>query len=171
MTGSTFVANAIWEIGLPRLPPFATEQRLPSGKELQAFPETIQSVLEWLDHIAKSLLEHRKTPEYAEALRKSGVAHGQSGLSAAEQETKAAIDKANKDFWTAKDLAKQWSKRTLTSNNCKPWQKKLLDAYWDGSLEQKRREATSGGTRDTMCRMPSVATGSATEQTDATSFQ
>ena len=55
LTGSTFVANAIWEIGLPRLPPFATEQRLPSAKELQAFPETIQSVLEWLDHIAKSI--------------------------------------------------------------------------------------------------------------------
>ena len=132
-------------------------------------------MLEWLDRIATSLLEHRATTEYAEAVRKSGVAHGQSGLSATEQETKAAINKANKDFYTAKALAKQWSKRTLTSNNCKPWQKKLLQAYWDGSLEQKRLEATSGGSRDTMCRMPSVATGSATEQTDdsqlATSFQ
>ena len=166
MAGSRFVANVIWEIGLPRLPPFVTEQRLPSGKELQAFPETIQSVLEWLDHIAKSLLKHRKTQEYAEAVRKSAVAHGQSGLSATEQETKAAIDKANKDWWTAKDLDKQWSNRTLTWNTCKPWQKKLLQAYWDGSLEQKRLEATSGGTRDSMCRMPSVATGSATNQTD-----
>ena len=151
---------------MPRLPPFATEQRVLSAKELQAFQETIQSVLEWLDHIAKSLLKHRKTPEYAEAVRKSGVAHGQSGLSATEQDTKAAIDKANKDFWTAKDLDKQWSKRTLTWNRCQPWQKKLLNAYWDGSLKLKRFEATSGGSRDTMCRMPSVATGSATEQID-----
>ena len=124
-----------------------------------------------MDRIATALLEHRAAAEYAEAVRKSGVAHGQSGLSATEQETKAAIDKANKDFWTAKDLDKQWSKRMLTWNTCKPWQKKLLQAYWDGSLEQKRLEATSGGTRDTMCRMPSVATGSATEQTDAASFQ
>ena len=80
--------------------------------------------------------------------------------------TKTAIDKANKDFWTAKDLAKQWDKRALTWKTCKPWQKKLLEAYWDVSLEYKMLEATSGGSRDTMCRTPSVATGSATKQTD-----
>ena len=63
MTGSVFVANVIWEIGLPRLPPFATEQRLPSATDLEAFPETIKSVLEWLDRIATALLKHHTTPE------------------------------------------------------------------------------------------------------------
>ena len=94
VAGRVFVANAIWTIGLPRLPPFATEQRtssasqssyLPqlSARDLEAIPETIQSVLEWLDRIAHALLHHRTTNEYQDALRKSGVAHGQSGLSAA----------------------------------------------------------------------------------------
>ena len=43
---------------------------------------------------------------------------------------------------------------------------KLLEAYWDGSLKHNVLEATSGGSRDTMCRTPSLATGSATKETD-----
>ena len=53
--GHVFIANAIWEIGLPHLPPFATEQRQLaqlSAQELEDVPEAIQSVLNWLDRIA-----------------------------------------------------------------------------------------------------------------------
>ena len=160
LTGSVFVANVIWEIGLPRLPPFATEQRLPSATDLEAFPEAIKSVLEWLDRIATALLNHHRTPEYKEAVRKSGVVHRESGLDATEQEIRWAIRKAQKDIRNAKELAKQWHYRTLTWDTCKPWQRKLLQAYWDGSLEERLTKATSGGSRDTMCRMPSMATGS-----------
>ena len=111
--GHVFVTNAIWTIGLPRLPPFATEQRL-SAQGLHAVPEAIQNVLEWLDRIASVLLKHHTTKEYQEALRKSGVEHGQSGLSATELETRAAIRKAKFDMRTAKELAKQWDNGTLT---------------------------------------------------------
>ena len=48
--GHVFVANAIWTIGLPRLPPPATEQRL-SAQDLHAVREAIQSVMGWLDLI------------------------------------------------------------------------------------------------------------------------
>ena len=171
--GHVFVANAIWMIGLPPLPPFATEQlRSPpaeqrhdpqlSAQDLEAVPEAIQSVLEWLDRIASVLLTHRTTKEYQAVLRKSGVAHGQSGLSATEQKTRAAIRKAKFDMRTAKALAKQWADGTLTGNSCCHWQTTLLRAYWDGSLRKHSNEATSQGSADTMCRTPSLAIGCAT---------
>ncbi len=163
--GHVFVANAIWTIGLPRLPPFATEQRRSSATDLEAVPEAIQSVLEWLDRIASALLNHHATKEYQEAVRKSGVAHGQSGLSATEQETRAATRKAKLDMRTAKELAQQWNNRTLTRDNCRGWQKQLLEAYWNGSLDERLRVVASQGSADTMCRTPSLAIGSATEQT------
>ena len=67
--GHVFVANAIWTIGLPRLPPFATEQRRSSATDLsdtdlEAVSEAIHSVLEWLDRIANALLNHHASPEY-----------------------------------------------------------------------------------------------------------
>ena len=135
--GHVFLANAIWTIGLPRLPSFATEQRRSSATEqqlhaqlsaqnLEAIAEAIHKVLEWLDRVATALLNHRTTPEYQEALRKSGVAHGQSGLSATEQETRAATRKAYYDMRTAKGLAQQWQQRTLTWSNCYRWQRQLL---------------------------------------------
>ena len=172
-TGHVFVANAIWTIGLRPLPPFATEQRRSppteqrhdpqlSAQDLEALPEAIQSVLEWLDRIASVLLTHRTTKEYQEALRKSGVAHGQSGLSATEQKTRAAIRKAKFDMRTAKALAKECDNGTLTWNSCYRWQRTLLEAYWNGSLRERLNEATSQGSADTMCRTPSFVIGSAT---------
>ena len=104
--GSRFVANAIWEIGLPRLPLFATEQR---GKQLseqalEAIPRAIHVVLNWLDRLADTLTYRNATSEYATALRKSGVAHGQSGLTATELETRTALRKAKFQVGTAKIL-------------------------------------------------------------------
>ena len=138
--GHVFIANAIWAIGLPSLPQFdtdqarssATEQRQDtqlSAQDLEALPWAIQSVLEWLDRVAVALLDHRTTPEYQEALRKSGISHGQAGLSATEQETRAANRKAKFDMHMAKQLAKEWDTGVLTMNNCNHWQFKLLQAY------------------------------------------
>ena len=44
--GSTFVATAIWTIGLPQVPPLATEQheKQPSKQDLEAIPGAIQNV-------------------------------------------------------------------------------------------------------------------------------
>ena len=163
--GHVFIANAIWEIGLPRVPHFATELRVNtqlSAQDLEELSRTIQSVLDWLDRVAVALLNHHTTPEYKEALRKSGIAHGQTGLSATEQQTRATNRKAKSDVRTAEQLAKQWKNRELTYNNCSPKQYELLEAYWDGSLEARLKHITSA---DTMCRTLSLAHGSATEQT------
>ena len=93
-TATEHAANAIWAIGLPRLPPFATEQQIPTAEELLAVPEAVESVVDRLDRIAVTSLDHHTTAEYKEARRKSGIAYGESGLSATEQETRAAIRKA-----------------------------------------------------------------------------
>ena len=161
------------QIGLLRLLQFATDQARSSAtkqrqdaqlsaQDLEALPWAIQSVLEWLDRVAVALLDHGTTPEYQEALRKSGIAHGQSALSATEQETRATNRKAKFEMRIAKQLAKEYDTGVLTMDNCHHWQFKLLQAYWEGSLHKRLRQVTSA---DTMCRTPSLARGSATEQT------
>ena len=73
--GSSFVAHAIWEIGLPRLPAFATEQRPRplSAKELQDVPIAFRRILNWLDSLAVTLVRHRATEEYQTAKRQSAL--------------------------------------------------------------------------------------------------
>ena len=137
--GHVFVANAIWQSGLPALPRFATEQRRLrpnvqgqdpqlTDQDLLDIPWAIQNVLNWLDRIAVTLLIHHTTDEYGEALRKSGTKHRQSDLSATEQKTRAAIRKAKFDMQAAKDLAAQGENYTLTWAICHRWQKTLLKA-------------------------------------------
>ena len=111
MAGHTFVANAIWAIGLPGLPSFATEQgdQQLSAQDLEAVPEAIHSVLNWLDRLARALTIHHQTKEYQEAVRKSGVAHREPGLTASEQETRIATRKAKLDIRTARNLDKRWN--------------------------------------------------------------
>ena len=160
--GHVFIANAIWEIGLPRVPQFATEQRQDtqlSREDLEAIQWSIQGVLAWLDRVAVVLLRHRTTQEYTEALRKSGSAKYQTGLSATELETRAVNRRAKLELRRAKGLAKEWDARLLTWDNVQNWQRKLLEAYWDGSLKERVRQITSA---DTMCRTTSLARGSAT---------
>ena len=157
-SGSRLVAYAIWEIGLPRLPSFATEQR---GKQLsqqalEDVPAAIHKVLNWLDLLAYAFNQHKSTPEYQTALRKSGVTHGQSGLTATKLETRKTSRKAKFDLQNAKELDKQWTNRELTPHNWKHWQRKLLHAYWDGSLQNNLEEIARLGNADPMCRTPSV---------------
>ena len=154
--GSTNVAYAIWEIGLPRLPPFATEQqgKQLSQQELEAVPEAIRNVLNWLDLLAYALKQHESTPEYQKALRKSGVTHRQSGLTAADRDTRKKIGIARKQLQTAERLAWQWHQGDLTSKNCARWKQQLLRAYWDGSLEQGLKQMIELSNADPMCRRP-----------------
>ena len=113
--GSTGLAKAIWAIGLPRLPPLATEQqeqRL-SVRDLEAVPEAIHSVLKWLHRLATALTEQR-----------------------------AAIRRAKRDIGTAKDLAWQWNNYILTARNWQRWQENLLRAYWSGLLHRRLEEVS-----------------------------
>ena len=113
--GSTGLAKAIWAIGLPRLPPLATEQqeqRL-SVRDLEAVPEAIHSVLKWLHRLATALTEQR-----------------------------AAIRRAKRDIGTAKDLAWQWENYILTARNWQRWQENLLRAYWSGLLHRRLEEVS-----------------------------
>ena len=102
--GSTFVANAIWAIGMPPLPRCLTdkrERRLSEG-DLEAVPRAIDSVLKWLDRLATALTVHHTTKEYQNAVRKAGHARGETGLTEAEQETREAIRRAKGEIRTAK---------------------------------------------------------------------
>ena len=141
---------------MPWLPPFATEQRPPKTSEIKDVPQAIQYILDWLDRIASARLSHIQTNEYKEAVRKAGTTKNQSGLSAEEYETRKAIRKAKNDMRTAKELNKEISNGTLTVNNMRHWQQKLLKAYANGDLLKRVQEATSAGSRDTMCRRPSL---------------
>ena len=85
-----------------------------SKEALETVPDAIYNVLNWLDLLADALSRHRRTPEYQTALRKSGVTHGQSGLTATEHETRTATRKAKFDLQTAKKLANQYNDGTLT---------------------------------------------------------
>ena len=75
---------------MPTLPSFATERRAEplSDTDLQRVPAAVVDILNWLDLLATALSKHRASPEYAEAVRKSGVAHAQSGLTETELQTK-----------------------------------------------------------------------------------
>ena len=76
--GSRFVASAVWEIGLPRLPAFATEQRPRplSAEELQDVPIALRRILNWLDSLAVTLVRHRATEEYQTAKRRYALQLG-----------------------------------------------------------------------------------------------
>ena len=155
--GSTFVANAIWAIGLPPLPRCLTderERRLSEG-DLEAVPRAIDSVLKWLDRLATALTVHHTTKEYQNAVRKAGHARGETGLTAAEQETREAIRRAKGDIRTAKYLATQWEAHSLMPGLL--WQQTLLHAYWNGSLDRRLEEVSRQGSGDTMCRSPVFA--------------
>ena len=76
-------------------------------KELEAVPDAIRIVLDWLDALGTTSITHHEIAEYQEAKRKSGVAHGCTGLNATEHETRAAIRKAKYDMRTATQLAAQ----------------------------------------------------------------
>ena len=154
--GHTFLANAIWAIGLPRLPSFATEQRdgQLSAQDVEVVSQAIHSVLNWLDCIASALKQHQTTNEYQDAVRKSGVAHRESGLTATELEARTATRQAKLDIRTAMKLAARWNAGILKSRNLQLRQDELLHAFWDGSLQRRLEELESEGSADSMCRTP-----------------
>ena len=124
---------------------------------MEAVPEAIHNVLNWLDLLAYALNQHRATSEYRSPVRfpvgsPVRVTGRQSGLTATEQETRTVTRKAKFDLQTAKKLAGQWNNGTLTYLNWQLWQATLLHAYWDGSLQRRLEEVT----RHPMCRTPSV---------------
>jgi hypothetical protein len=87
LCGSRHVANAIWQLGLPRVPSPATEQRS-IGYSRSYLETATANVLEWLAKLAEVIQSHKATPEYQENNRKSGDSHGKSGLTSAELETR-----------------------------------------------------------------------------------
>ena len=98
--GSKNLATSIWAIRLPPLPwgfPVQQHRRLSEG-ELQAISWAFNSVLNWLDLLAITLTHYHTTDQYQDAVRKAGNARGESGLTAAEQETRNAIRKMRKTY-------------------------------------------------------------------------
>ena len=109
-------------------------------------------MLNWLDRLAGALERDRATSEFQEAQRKGGVAHGVSGLSATEQEARAAIRIAKFNIWRAKHQEKEYMAGKRSS--IEPWERRLLDAYRQGSLQQRLVELKSQYQGDTMHRSP-----------------
>ena len=154
--GHKHVAYAIWEIGLPRLPPFATEQRNMklSEQDLEAVPQAIQHVLRWLDIVASSLKQHEDTAAYLTAKRKAGSAHRVSGLTVAEREANTALEKAREDLRMAQRLQKQWNAKTLTDRNVHWWQYDLLRKFWNRELSTRLEELKKQHSVVPKCRKP-----------------
>ena len=130
---------------MPTLPSFATERRAEPllDTDLQRVPAAVVDILNWLDLLATALSEHRATPEYAEAVRKSGVAHLQSGLTEAELQAKKELRNAKLRLHTAKDLAKKWEARQITYQTSRTWEFNLLLEFWNGSLDKRVRELSA----------------------------
>ena len=104
---------------------------------------------------ATALTVHHTTKEYQNAVRNAGHARGETGLTAAEQETREAIRRAKGDIRTAKYLATQWEAHSVMPGLL--WQQTLLHAYWNGSLDRRLEEVSRQGSGDTMCRSPVFA--------------
>ena len=156
--GSKFVANAIWAIGLPRLPePLRFTRRRDrqlSAQDLEAVPGAIRNVLDWLDRIASALKQHRTTDEYQEALRKSGVTHGESGLNETELQMRMEIRKARLDIRIAKQLDDLCKAGKLTCSQLTSDKTDLLIAFRSRSLHRHLDGLQRQGKADPMCRMP-----------------
>ena len=101
LCGSRHVANAIWQLGLPKVISPATEQRY-APHELEI---ATANVLQWLAKLAELIQAHKATPDYEDNRRKSGDRWGRSGLTPAELEAKSSkkIGKAVTQKW-----AKKW---------------------------------------------------------------
>ena len=140
------------------MPLFATEQQVRelTPEEKERVPEAIYSILDWLDNLATTLLKHREDPKYAETKRKSGTAHKESPLSAAEQETRRRLRRAQYELNLGRDLNRRWTARELTYASARPWEWQYLDAFWDGSLRTTVEELKEAKGRNPACRRPSV---------------
>ena len=100
--GSRHVANAIWQLGLPRVLSPATEQRYaPRNLEIAT-----ANVLQWLAKLAELIQSHKATPVYQENRRKSGDSYGRSGLTHAELEAKK--EKRKERHWERDKWLKKW---------------------------------------------------------------
>jgi len=107
-------------IGLPTLPSFATEQREQqlSAEDLEAVPDVIHNVLNWLDRLAGALLRQHTTNKFPKTQRKRGVRHCASSLSATEQEARTATRKAKCDISKASLAVRAMAKSKKPSGKC-----------------------------------------------------
>ena len=76
--------------------------------------------------------ERTEEPQLAAATGNDGTA--------TELQAKKAIRKAKLELHTAKKLAEKWDARQITYKTSRLWEWKLLQEFWDGSLEQRVAE-------------------------------
>ena len=78
---------------------------------------------------------------YETERRKSGTTKGESGLTATEQKAKQNLLQARGDLRAARALQRKWVTREITFNTASARQWQLLEALWDGSLEEMLAQA------------------------------
>ena len=154
--GSVNVAKAIWAIGLPPRPCFATEHMNDqlSVEQRQILREAINNVLQWLDRLAQALLMHRNTHAYQNARRRSGAAHRESGLTDAEHQMRDAIKQTKQNLRKATNLSQQLEQGTLLDRDCVGWQRKLLEDFRSGLLQQHLAVLNQQYESDPKCTAP-----------------
>ena len=151
--GSKILVFAIWEVGLPRVPPrLATEQPRERVLRLQ---ESSTEILRWLRKVSAALAAYKHTGSYQKALRKSGTVHGQRGLSATEQEAKASVDQAAWNMREGARLARLWDQNRVTYDTATRSQWHLLNKHWSGELQTAHAEAVRARGNQTV-RMPQL---------------
>ena len=154
--GSVNVAKAIWAIGLPQRSCLVTDSvnDKVSVEQRQILREAINNVLQWLDRLAQALLRHRNTQSYEHARRRSGAAHRESGLTDAERRIRDDIKQTKKQLRQAMNLSQQLDQGTLLDGDCVGWQRKLLDDFRGGLLQQRLAVLKEEYQSDVKCTAP-----------------
>ena len=110
--------------------------------------------MQWLDRLARALLRHRNTQSYEHARRRSGAAHRESGLTDAERRIRDAIKQTKKQLRQARNLSQQLEQGTLLDGDCVGWQRKLLDDFRGGLLQQRLAVLNEEYESDVKCTAP-----------------
>ena len=154
--GSVNVAKAIWAIGVPQWSCLVTESvdDKVSVEQRQILREAVNNVLQWLDRLAQALLRHRNTQSYEHARRRSGAAHRESGLTDAERRIRDARKQAKKQLRQARNLSQQLEQGTLLDGDCVGRQRKLLDDFRGGLLQQRLAVLNEEYESDVKCTAP-----------------
>ena len=163
IAANKLIAFVIWEVGVPRIAP-AAEQRdthpqegAPAAEQrADTLEENTIAILEWLDGAARSILQYKHTAKYQEAVRSAGSRRGVPGITAAEQEQRAELRRAQANVRQGRRLAERWSQHLITFETMPSSDWALLQNHWNGSdvrhmLEIQRQRGDRRITMPALC--------------------
>ena len=94
----------IWTVGLPN-----TYEPSSTDDAMEHIESNTEEICDWLTHIAKAILAHRRSPDYLMQKRRSGQTKQTGhGLTAAKEEERTEARK----YQHAQFLAQQWEEKS-----------------------------------------------------------